>query len=145
MRVFQFKILHRILSTNKLLFQSKIKEDSKCIHCGQEETLEHLLWYCDTATHFWKMFEQLWNTKMSNCQISLSCSSVIFGMYNKSTLLNHLILIGKYQLYTIRYTKARISINPLIHKAKEAMSTERKFFSDKMFDLKWGPFMANMI
>jgi len=41
--VFQYKILHRILSTNSLLFKCKLKETQLCNFCNEtKETILHL-------------------------------------------------------------------------------------------------------
>ena len=46
--MFQYKILHRILPTNKKL-------SSDCDYCGQaEESLKHLFCECDIATVIWQ-------------------------------------------------------------------------------------------
>ena len=55
MCMFQFKILHRILPTNKKLLQYKIKNSSDCDYCGQEEeSLVHLFCECDLSTGIWQ-------------------------------------------------------------------------------------------
>ena len=52
MRSFQYKILQRILTTNKFLNICGIKED-KCYFCGiMTETLEHFFWECPKVTQF---------------------------------------------------------------------------------------------
>ena len=54
LRSFQFKILQRILTTNKFLNICKINEDL-CYFCNVEiETLEHLFWLCPVINNFWK-------------------------------------------------------------------------------------------
>jgi hypothetical protein len=46
--VFQYKILHRILSTNSLLFKCKLKETQHCNLCNEtKETILHLFWECN--------------------------------------------------------------------------------------------------
>ena len=54
MQMFQFKILHRILPTNKKLFQFKIKQSNECDYCGRaEESLIHLFCECDITSGIW--------------------------------------------------------------------------------------------
>ena len=55
LRDFQFKINNRILVTNTFLskIKKKKKETNLCSYCNQEaESIIHLLFFCDTATHF---------------------------------------------------------------------------------------------
>ena len=46
LRVFQYKILNRILYTNSKLFAFSIVDSPLCTFCKKEESLEHLLFYC---------------------------------------------------------------------------------------------------
>ena len=49
--MFQYKILHRILATNKKLKQYGIKTSDFCDFCGQEvESILHLFCECNVAT-----------------------------------------------------------------------------------------------
>ena len=51
MRMFQYKILHRILATNKILFQYKIIESPSCSYYElEDESIQHLFCECDLAT-----------------------------------------------------------------------------------------------
>ena len=55
LRVFQYKILNRILYTNSKLFAFKIVDSPLCTFCKkEEESLEHLLFYCKIVDLFWK-------------------------------------------------------------------------------------------
>ena len=46
-KIFQYKWVNRILSTNTYLKLIKVNENEKCTFCKQEpETLAHMYWYC---------------------------------------------------------------------------------------------------
>ena len=54
-RNFQYKILDRILYTNKSLHKMKIVSSPLCTFCHtSEESLEHLFCYCELSITFWK-------------------------------------------------------------------------------------------
>ena len=54
-RQFQYRILNRILYTNKLLYKMKIADTFKCTFCNEEdETIQHLLFSCKYTELFWK-------------------------------------------------------------------------------------------
>ena len=54
-RVFQYKILNRILYTNKILFKMKLVASPMCTFChDHEESLEYLFFYCSYAQEFWR-------------------------------------------------------------------------------------------
>ena len=51
---FQFKLLHRRLSTNEFLNKIGINDNPKCSFCDQEpETLVYLFWSCPKVASFW--------------------------------------------------------------------------------------------
>ena len=54
LRWFQYRLLHRILTTNRFLKIIGIKEDDICQFCNTEvETLTHLFWECVCTAMFW--------------------------------------------------------------------------------------------
>ena len=55
LKSFQFKILHRSLTTNIFLNKCNIKQDDKCTFCQNEpESIEYLFWDCNFVQKFWK-------------------------------------------------------------------------------------------
>ena len=53
-RAFQYKIINRILHTNKTLYKMNLVPSPMCTFCGDhEETLEHLLVSCAYTRIFW--------------------------------------------------------------------------------------------
>ena len=54
LRVFNFKFLHRCLSTNDFLYETGLSDNEKCTFCKREtETLFHLFWNCESIQLFW--------------------------------------------------------------------------------------------
>ena len=112
LRSFQFKVLHRILATNVFLKNIRIKTDPSCQHCGTEETLEHLFWECKESKAFWSDFQRFVKGKHFELP-NLSCKDVILGILPKehNTILNHLVLLAKYHIYSIRYSNLKPSMH----------------------------------
>ena len=53
-REFQYKLLHRIIYTNKILHKMGWVPSPMGSFCGKTvESLEHLFIYCDTSKQFW--------------------------------------------------------------------------------------------
>ena len=46
LRGFQFKFLHRIVVTKKELYRFGIKNDSECLYCGEQDSIEHSFLDC---------------------------------------------------------------------------------------------------
>ena len=62
-KMLQYKILHRILATNKKLKQYGIKDSDNCDFCGIEtESILHIFCECDLTTHIWQSIAD-WLTK----------------------------------------------------------------------------------
>ena len=54
LRNFQFKFLHRRITTNSFLFKIKVSESNLCCFCqSAQETLLHLFWECPNTEAFW--------------------------------------------------------------------------------------------
>ena len=52
LREFQFKFIHRIVVTRKKLFKFRIKPNSDCIYCGEEDSIEHTFKDCSFTKSF---------------------------------------------------------------------------------------------
>ena len=55
LKAFQYKLLNRIIFTNDKLFAFKIVDSPVCTFCeNEDESLEHLFYFCNVTTLFWK-------------------------------------------------------------------------------------------
>ena len=55
LRNFQYKILHRILPTNKFLVKIGIKESDQCNLCmNATDSILHYIWLCPIIKVFWQ-------------------------------------------------------------------------------------------
>ena len=54
LKIFQYKLLLRILPKNRLLRLMKIRQSDLCSFCDKEtKTISHLFWECESAARFW--------------------------------------------------------------------------------------------
>ena len=103
-RDLQYKILFRIMATNKLLYQMRIKNNPNCPICLLSvHTVEHLFYECHTIKNFWVTLTCMWKMHIHNKNFNIGLSDVIFG-YNLQYLkgnksLNTVILQAKYYIY----------------------------------------------
>ena len=58
---FQFKLIHRIIVTNKELFRFGIKPDDKCLYCGDKDSIEHTFIECPFTRTFVQKVIQWFN------------------------------------------------------------------------------------
>ena len=100
--MFQYKLVHNILYTNKILQKMKKKKQPDCPYChGIDQTPLHLFVECSIAKSFWNKSTKWYNTTCGG-NIALEQSEIIYGVlkYASSCLtLNHFIIIGKYMYF----------------------------------------------
>ena len=124
-RDFQYKILNRILFTNKMLFKMKISDTDKCTFCNEEEeTIEHLLTTCKYTLPFWK--EVIKWLKTYNIHENLDELKILFGVLNNNCLdlVNHIILIGKQVIYLCRSKKIKPAFDIFLNWIKRVAEIE---------------------
>lgn len=98
---FQFKLLHRILPTNKFLYSIHVKDTKYCSFCNnEEETLEHLFFDCRIVNRFLEndttQFGQIYDNFM------LNKSDVLLGYTDQPLFLNFLFLVIKSYIYSCK-------------------------------------------
>lgn len=108
---FQFRITHRILSTNTLLYKLGIRESNMCTFCEEEpETLIHFFCECRISRNFWSELEN-WIGQNTDYQLQLTEQMIIFGKTEGNKFaLNLILCIAKYNLYRQRIKKLLPSI-----------------------------------
>ena len=103
-RMFQYKILNNILYLNRRLYLMKKVESPLCSMCGMEvETLAHIIIHCKYSKKLWKDIKEKCSSQLS--LPDLTEEIVYLGWFSKgpkSQLVNFIILLYKYHLYTVR-------------------------------------------
>ena len=119
---FQFKFLHRLLATNRLLFLMGKKDSQICTFCHRDpETIEHLFWECPMTSSFLLDSELLF---FGN-QFILKKQDYFFG-YNLllDHPMNYFILHLKYYIYNCKLNEKLPSCNEFWFKLKFALKVE---------------------
>ena len=116
LHMFQYRILNNILNLNKQLFIFNKKDTKMCFYCKlQDETINHIFVECKFAI-------KLWSDLRHYCQRSfvipiLNPQSATFGFLEIDPdlviLLNHMLLLYKYYIYSSRDT-SKLSFKPLL-------------------------------
>ena len=88
----QYKLLHRRIVHNKLLFQMGISTTPNCLFCDELETIEHVYLECPNVIELWREAEN-WVKSFQNPHFKLSDNENFFGdKYND--YLKHIIIIS---------------------------------------------------
>ena len=93
---FQFRINHKILSTNSFLQKIKLKDTNICTFCRSEtETIEHILWDCEIVQALLDEFVTFCSNKI-HWHISFAKKAFILGScVKKDTVKNPYYLANK--------------------------------------------------
>ena len=129
LRAFQYKLLNRIVFTNDKLFRFNIVESPLCTFCTvDEESLEHLLFFCEVTELFWKEILS-WLARCSDEAIDFLITEVLFGKFDRDNdfmVINHLILLAKFFIYRCKLDKIIPSFE--VFKAKLKATRDLELF-----------------
>ena len=150
--MFQYKIVHNILYTNKILYKMKKKQQPDCPYCHDiDQTPLHLFVECPIAKSFWNQFTKWYNATCRG-NIALEQNEIIYGVLkfaSSGLTLNHLIIIGKYFLYINAVQDDKrpqftdfVTLNEKIELEKYIAITTNKLLS---FNEKWSNFFQLII
>ena len=112
--IFQYKLLNNVLYINKKLFHFSITSQSKCSFCKlYDETPHHIFHECTYAQNLWSQLRLYLSEKVT--LPILNPQSTIFGfpdvLDHNYLLVNHLLLIFKYNVYNSRVNNTLSFLN----------------------------------
>ena len=141
---FNYRILHRIISTNAYLYKIGIKESDKCSFCGLEtENISHLFYECSYVRSFWGQISS-WIKEKLNIDKDFTIENILFGMFLHMKILTLIITLAKYHIYRQKMRNALPSTygfkQELIQYRKYEKYIYMKKFSINKYINKWGIF-----
>ena len=129
LRIFQFKLIHRRISTNRYLFKVGLSSSEQCSFCeNTSETLLHLFWGCPQVKVFWnEVIKGLGN--FSCLSTKKICPQLCLGFVDDSTtlLLHHALLIGRYHILWAKSMHHLPSLEFFIRNFLTCLEVERRF------------------
>ena len=147
MRMFQYKIVHRILPTNKKLLQYNIKTSSICDYCGLEkESLIHLFCECDISTIIWQDIVE-WLKGTGQRIDYLTDSQILLEDPRFDPVINRIIITTKICIFKNK-GKRPPTLVQIIATLKNQFKTERFTAScngkERFFRGFWSPIWGTM-
>ena len=126
-RYIHFKLLHRRIATNKLLFEMNIKQDNLCPYCTNTvETVEHAFLECIYVRTFWRDIEN-WLKRSIDNTIKIVEMEKIFCPKNPKDIIYKVINTAKIVIYRNRQTGKNYNLNDLKNILKNQMLLEEYF------------------
>ena len=135
-----YRVISRIITTNKLLYAIKISSSNLCTFCKQEiETIAHLFWHCPVTQTFISDIDRHMHTQY-NIRFQHSIHSWFFPQ-KTDELQTLLITLTKAVIYKARNSENMPGISHLfnsirIEAKKEKLASEMKDRLDSFKD-KW--------
>ena len=121
-RSFQFRLLHRGLLTNVILYKWNIVESPMCTYCQKEpETILHLFTGCSIIKGMWLEIKYFMNENYAVKMSSLEPLSIIFNKVSANMLANFVCLLFKQYIYRQRCLQKDLSLHEfksMVHKTE---------------------------
>lgn len=139
-RMFQYRIVNRIITTNKYLHIINIIDNELCTFCNVEpETLAHLFWFCPRT----KEFITTMKTKLIKYNIKLNLDPTAwFFPTNMCTRDTCIITLAKITIYRSRCNNSIPNTTHLMNIIKQEVENECKIAERigkrNNFEEKWG-------
>ena len=107
LRWFQYRILHRVLTTNDYLYKRKVVHSDRCTFCKTEkEKIRHLFWDCTYTETFGKhVLEWIAKNTPHVRSFNITEQLAIFGVKDDVTtdkVLDLIMLMAKYYIFRCR-------------------------------------------
>ena len=120
-REFQYKILNYIVFTNEKLYRLGLVASPICTFCQETaESIEHLLFSCKVSSEFWKHVLS-WLKDNGIYIETLKEWDIILGKFDikdSFILINHLLLLGKYYIYSKKCQNSLPTVHGFIARIK---------------------------
>lgn len=146
LRTFQYKIIHRVLPSNKLLHTYNIRAEPWCDDCNNTpETLEHLFHLCPHKLTLWYQVAD-WLAPNIDLYQYINTENILLGIYNGARYLeNDIILLVKRFIYIKKCNNEPINLAGLKYFLKHHFNLEINSLCQRrrMRNIdKWDPIAA---
>ena len=125
---FQYRILHRTLTTSTLLVKIGILNVDNCTFClSASESVVHLFWHCNITQSIMQSLA-VWITESTGTTFSLSCPTVILGLSDNicnNSAINFIILATKYYICKCKMEGCNINFSCLQNYLKHMYNIEK--------------------
>jgi hypothetical protein len=128
----QFKIIHRVITCNKKLYDFKIKLDPLCDYCNQTDDIIHHFITCEYTMKFWISFWAWWRN-VTEININFTeheiIEGIIFGFApidDHFIAMNYVIYESKKYIYQQKLNKLGTSFVEFLIKLKYSLYIEQK-------------------
>ena len=148
----QYKIINRITSCRKWLFNQKVVDSPYCLLCTNnsvDDIIHHFI-ECSHLNNFWRSFEMWWN-RTAGYKVKISNKHVIFGFYYDIVEFenaNYAIILAKWYIQKQTFMENRVDFYDFLTVLKHHLQIERYICvsNNKLhtFNKKWSNIWDNI-
>jgi hypothetical protein len=126
LRYFQYRVLHRIITTNRFLHIVKIADNDLCSFCNNtSETIVHLFVECDCVLDVWLELHK-WLVSNGFTHLNqFSKKDIILGIMGEDIIINLCLQIAKLSIYRCKLNNSKPSFAAVKANIKHLMLTEK--------------------
>jgi len=150
---FQYKIIQRIIACRHWLYNLKVIDSPNCLHCEQDDNIQHFFIHCTLCEPFWKSFVTWW-TNLIKQEFPWDDRIVLFGIPSYAPLAqlcNFCLIFAKWHIYRTKIGVSSSNTPTLygyLKALKEKVELEYVYYKSKnkmdMFEKKWGFLHENL-
>ena len=109
---FNLRFLHRIVITKKELFRFGIKQDSDCLFCGEQDSIDHTFINCQFTQSFRESVFRWFNSmNNSNCLPSFGLSENSPINIHLAAKLNYTLLFMRFYIYSCKLHNKALTLS----------------------------------
>ena len=109
--------------TNRKLYQFNLRDNEECEHCGEVETISHLLYNCNYIQQIWNSTIE-WLTPLVGEEIYQDTQSILLGNTKNTILVKYVFIILKHEIYKFKWKKIQYRLIFLKRSLKNYMNIE---------------------
>ena len=116
LRDFQYRLLHKKIPSNRELHKWGVKKNDRCELCSEQDSIQHLLYYCDHVIDIW----QQWIAEVHdnfNIKIDLTFEMIVLNTFTNrpGSLINLMGLVLKQLIFRYKCLGKKISYRIFKH------------------------------
>ena len=152
LRWFQYRLIYRILPTNRFLHVRRLKNNELCELCNiHVETIEHMLYECPSVLLFWQNLFQKFVQKLPHVtQLRPSKELILFGVKEGTVTdkpIDLFFLLAKFYVYGCRFTHSVPNADIFIKRFEYRYIIEKRYnenVKNPNFTAMWLPYLHLM-
>ena len=146
-----YKIVHRIISCKKWLFNLKIVDSPYCDRCHDNvDDIIHYFCNCIYVANFWNDIENWWNEN-ADYMVKICKKHILFGIYydiNEFAAINYIIILAKWYIHKQHQMERSITLHGFLRVLKDHLVIEKHICTTnntlESFNKKWNIIMNTL-